>query len=560
MIKFKLLVLVACFSLCLQLNAHNENIINIQKQPKGLVIKKFQAWSKYRDADYTDAIRRYTELNQMRPNDAFYNYMLGKCYLAINKYNEAISYFEAALRIDSRIKRDLPMQAGFAYHKKGDLDNALRHYNIYITSLSPRQLQRDELIMDYINSIMMARKLKAHPVNVKVRKLGANINSDYDDASPSISSDGKTLYFTSRRYIDGFEAINVENPYNDKMYMSQWDESTQSWGKAEPAANELNNIGHIGSLSLSHDSRIMFIYKNIPGKTQSGDIYFSQLQNDGRWTTPVDIGKPINTSYFESSAAISPDGNMLYFVSERKGGYGNADIYRSQRLSANKWGIPENLKAVINSPYDELGLFLHPDGKTLYFTSSGHRTMGGYDVFKSTLEDGVWTQPVNLGYPINTEFDEKHFVLAPDGKTAYISSNRDGVFDIYEIDMSNYSIKKPIERVVEYVYETGKTSPKYVTEKADSKDKENIDIKVYNTRNNDLLATFNSESQGEYALKLKSNDTYSINFINNDNKKTLANINTYESGSYVVKIGHTEFVINVDKTWRHSLVTIRMTE
>ena len=516
----------------------------------GLAIKKFQAWAKYRDGDYTDAIKRYRELNTARPNTAFFNYMIGNCLLAMDKYDEAISYFETAKRIDPKVKRDLPLQAGLAYHKKGDLENALKQYNNYISSLTPAQLLRDVLVMDYVNSCMLAKEMKTMPVNVKITKLGKNVNSDFGDASPGLTPDGKSLIFTSRRPADGVEKLNYDvNPNNDKMYISNWDISINNWGKAQPVDGEINYQGHIGSLSLSHDGKTMFIFKNIPKETLSGDIFFSELLKDGKWSKPVSIGKPINSSYFESSACLSPDGNILYFVSERKGGFGSADIYRSHRLAANKWSIPENLKGVINSEYDELGVYINPDGKTMYFSSNGHNTMGGYDIFMSTLEDGVWSQPINMGYPINSEFDEKHFILSADGKTAYISSNRDGVIDIYQVDMTNYSVKKPVEVVTQYVNDSGNPSSKIIAPQKEEKKKSETIINIFNENKNEKIATFNSSnSGGDYVLKLKTNETYSIDFINKEDQKSIAHIKTNESGEYNLKISkNEEFLVTVEK-------------
>jgi len=528
----------------------------------GITVKKFQAWAKYRDGDYNDALKRYKELNTARPNNAFFNYMIGNCFLAMEKYDDAITYYETAKRLDPKVKSDLPFKAGIAYHKKGDLDNALKQYNSYISSLTPRQLLRDELVVDLVKSCMLAKEMKINPVNVTITKLSKNVNSDYDDASPGLTPDGKTLIFTSRRVADGIEKLNFDvNPNNDKMYISTWDATLKNWGKAQPAEGEINYSGHIGSLSLSHDGKTMFIFKNIPNETLSGDIFFSELLSDSKWTKPVSIGKPINSSYFESSACLSPDGNILYFISERKGGFGNADIYRSHRLAANKWSQPENLKGVINSEYDELGVFMHPDGKTLYFSSNGHNNMGGYDIFMSTLEDGVWSQPVNMGYPINSEFDEKHFVLSADRKTAFISSNRDGVYDIYQIDMTQYGSKEPVKVITQYINETGQPSHSDATAKEEKK-KSQTEINVFNERSGEKIASFSSANTGsDYVLKLKSNESYSINFVNKEDKKSIARISTAESGDYHFKISsNEEFLVSVEKSWKQALLRIKFIE
>lgn len=524
-------------------------------------IRKFQAWTRFRDGDYKDALVRYKELNTVQPNSAFYNMMIGKCHLALENYEDAIKYFETAQRIDPRVSKDLPFQAGLAYQKMGDMDNALKNYNNYVSSLSPVLLRRDVLIMDYINSCLLAKEMMASPVNAKVIKLGSNVNSDYDDASPGLTPDGKTLVFTSRRVADGIEKLNADvNPYNDKMYISKWDAAKNTWDVAQPAGEEINYQGHIGSLSLSHDGKTMFIFKNIPDETNSGDIFFAELQADGKWTKPIGIGKPVNSSYFESSACLAPDNNVLYFVSERKGGFGSADIFRSHRLTANKWSTPENLKGVINSEYDELGVYMHPDGKTLYFSSNGHDNMGGYDIFMSTLEDGVWSQPKNMGYPINSTFDEKHFILSADGKTAYLSSNRDGVYDIYQVDMSNYASKEPVKVVTQYITESGQM-PSAAVNAGDkpAKKKAETEVSVYNDYNDEKVATFNPANTGDFVLKLKPNETYTISVINKDEQKIVASVKTNESGEYNLKISpEEEILVSIEKNWKNAVLRIKM--
>ncbi|HVA97307.1 MAG TPA: flagellar motor protein MotB, partial [Bacteroidia bacterium] len=142
-------------------------------------------------------------------------------------------------------------------------------------------------------------------------------------------------------------------------------------------------------------------------------------------------------------ACLSPDGKELYFVSERPGGYGRGDIYVSKRISSHEWGKPVNLGPTINTAEDEGGVFMAPDGKTLFFSSEGHNSMGSYDIFKSVLVNGKWTTPVNLGYPINTIYNDVSFVIASDGKTGYFASDRKGGLggkDLYQVDLSNYPV------------------------------------------------------------------------------------------------------------------------
>jgi len=188
----------------------------------------------------------------------------------------------------------------------------------------------------------------------------------------------------------------------------------------------------------------LFIYynsMNVKAK-RGGNIFFSKF-NNGKWKTPESLSKPINSSYWEGGVCVSADGKRYFFSSERPGGFGNSDIWMVEMLGKTEWSEPVNLGSDVNSPFDEAGMFLAPDGKTLFFCSNGSKSMGGYDVFKTTFDNGKWTTPVNLGYPINTPSKEGQLSLSADGLTAYISSDRKGGFgenDLYKIDVSNYSL------------------------------------------------------------------------------------------------------------------------
>jgi Tol biopolymer transport system component len=284
---------------------------------------------------------------------------------------------------------------------------------------------------------------------VKIKNLGPNVNSEYDDGAPQITADGKTLYFTSRRPDTKGGGVDPNTGlYYDDIYSSTWNDETNSWNLATNV-DELNTPGQDAVLGISPDGNTIFVYRNVPKVTGSGDIYISTKKADGKWQIPKALPKPINTSFFEGSCSLSPDGNYLYFVSERNGGYGNGDIWKSKRIGKNAWGKPVNLGPPINTIGDEMSVFMYPDGKTLFFSSNGHNTMGGYDIFMSQMrKDSTWTDPINLGYPINTTKDEKTFTMTADGKKAYITSNKDnglGGYDIYEVDMSKYVYPMKIE-------------------------------------------------------------------------------------------------------------------
>jgi Tol biopolymer transport system component len=426
----------------------NDTTKSTVKSGKKRPFKKMKAYFRYRDGDYNGALRIYREIYVKDKNDAKLDFLIGKCDVTLQNMDQAVSFLSSAKRINPFVNKSLDFLLGEAYQYLGKLDSAIFEYNAYKSTLSSGQLMKDP-VNELFNQVETAKDLMAHPVNVKIKNLGHNVNSEYDDGEPQVTADGKTIYFTSRRPDTKGGGIDPNTGlYYDDIYSSTWNDDANDWN---PAVNvdELNTAGQDAVLGISADGNTIFVYKNVPKVTGSGDIYISTKKADGKWQIPKPLPKPINSSFFEGSCSLSPDGNYLYFVSERNGGYGNGDIWRSKRIGKNAWGKPVNLGPTINTEGDEMSVFLYPDGKTLFFSSNGHNTMGGYDIFMSQMkDDSSWTTPVNLGYPINTTKDEKTFTMTADGKKAYITSNKDGGlggYDIYEVDMSKYVYPIKIE-------------------------------------------------------------------------------------------------------------------
>ena len=199
----------------------------------------------------------------------------------------------------------------------------------------------------------------------------------------------------------------------------------------------INTDGHLATVNISADGQTLFVYRDDNG---DGNIYTTTKNQDDQWGELVKLGSDINTEYKESHAHVTPDGNVLYFISDRKkGGLGGQDIYFCKKLPTGDWGLAQNAGNILNTPYDEDGIFLHPDGKTIYFSSKGHSSMGGFDIFYSELDEtGNWGAPINMGYPVNSTDDDVFFVTSTDGKRAYYSSFKQDGFgekDIYVITL-----------------------------------------------------------------------------------------------------------------------------
>ena len=489
-------------------------------------LKQIKAQMKYQNEDYKAALRLYRDVYLNESENALINYRIGQCHLALGSVDEALEYFEKAHKLDNYLV-GIHSSLGQAYHLKGDLDRAVEEYNKYKSTLSEKQLSKDDVRL-YLAQCAYAKTLMAKPIKVSIKNMGSNINSEYPDYAPSISLDGKTFIFTSRRSdTKGKGRDNYDHGYYEDVYESNYDESTETWSVAEGLKGRVNTVFHDASMSISPDGTEIFVYKNAPTTTKSGDIYVSRKGSTGKWSKPKPMPqKTINTSYFESSACLTADGNMLYFVSERKKGYGHGDIYRSKRVSRSEWSPAENLGPLINTDKDEIGVFIHPNGKTLFFSSKGHKCVGGYDIFRTTLVDGKWSKPVNLGYPINTTGDDAHFVMTTDNQTGYYTSLRSDGFgekDIYEINFENYDAVKGVE------IKEKESHPLAILKGTvtDNQILQGVKGKIYviDPGTNEIAGSTTTDENGHYFIIVPGNIEYDVGFSNEKFKNTKVKVN-----------------------------------
>ncbi len=424
------------------------------------VIRMTQAKNRITEGDYRGALEVYHQLYTAHGTNPLLNFRMAECYLAIKDGKNALAYLDKAREMDASVDRELDYITALAYQMVGKHGEAIKSIEAYMKQdkLKKPDLEKAEIVLAQCNTTL---ELMANPVNVTITSASANINTpDHHEYHPSITADGGIMVFTSRRAAgDLADKDPYDNDFYEKVFLTYWSDSLKDWAPAQPIPGSINGKGrHDASLSISADGKQVFLYRNENGgdisvsKTrmnkganealQEGSAEVNRLVSLNRWGVPTSLGKPVNTSYWESGGAISADGNTLYFSSERPKGQGSGDIWMSKRLGGNEWATPVNI-AGINTIEDEKSVFMHPDGKTIFFSSKGHRNMGGYDIFRSVLgEDGQWGKPENLGYPINTSGDESDFVMTTDGRTAYYCSSVAGSqkFDIMRIDLSNYNV------------------------------------------------------------------------------------------------------------------------
>ncbi len=416
-----------------------------------------KAQNHFNNQEYTVAIDAFKEAYTADPTNANVQYKMGLSYMNLkNNLPAAIAAFEiaaqnvseAAYSIESIKEKKAPVVAYLelakAYHLNYQFDEASLMYEKFKGFLAKDD--EDNKLMDhYLAQCAYAKILIANPVELIVSNFGSTINGKYKDFAPVLSADEKTLLYTSRRFGSTQNAtvnkdtLMSDGNYYEDIYMSTKDVKG-NWSTPKNLTT-INSPFNEATIALSVDGQqVLFTSdreKEGAGRG-NGDIYISKLNGD-QWSTPEMFPSPINTKHQEPDACFNVDGSILYFVSDRPGGYGGFDIYYVKRLPTGEWSLPENLGPKVNSAFDDRAPFMHPDGVTLFFSSEGHQSMGGFDVFQVMQnEDGTWGDVENIGYPINTTGDDVCYVTSPDGKRAYYASYREegfGSYDIYMISL-----------------------------------------------------------------------------------------------------------------------------
>ncbi len=413
-----------------------------------------QAEDLLEDENYHQALIQYQGLLSESPNNANLNFKIGYCYLlTATEKNKAVPYLEFAVnRISDNYnatnpnEQNAPIEAYFylgkAYHVNYRFDDAERVFFQLKKLISKDDAEFSERIDRELKTCQVARQLIKNPVDMTVTNLGSNVNSLFTEHSPVISGDESMLIFTSKRKGNTGDKQTDDGQFFEDIYISTL--VGNNYNEAKPISAKINTGGHEASIGLSFDGSKLLIYRDDMG---DGNIYISEREGSD-WKTPEKLPEVINSKARETHATFSVDQNEIYFTSDRKGGFGGLDIYRVRRLPNGKWSKAQNLGSTINTPYDEEGPYLHPDGQSLFFASKGHNTMGGYDVFVSYIdENDKWSTPENLGYPINTPDDNIYYIPSVDGRRAYYASfanNSIGSYDLFRIDLSEAHVRNQV--------------------------------------------------------------------------------------------------------------------
>lgn len=384
-------------------------------------------------AYYREARAEYLKAYAYNDKNAALNYRIGICYLNADEKSEALKYLKKAFEINNNITRDIRLQLGRAYHMNLDFENAIREYRLFKSGLTPRMLKKVPYDIDQlIEQCETGKLLVAAPKRVVVQNFGKHINSEYDDFYPVLNAKEDVLFFTSRRPSKNNTKRNpLDQKYSEDIYVSK--KTAHDWTPPQLLDKHLTTKRNEAAVAVVPSGDTLYVYRS----KGNGNIYYS-VKKGTRWSGPHAF-RQINTKRSrETSLCFSPDGKTLFFVcdADRKGAIGGKDIYYCQRDEDGEWSRPVNMGPLINTPYNEEGVAISSDGKTLYFSSKGHPGMGGYDIFYSTKTESGWSKPINMGYPINTPDDDLFYLPLSSGKLAYVSSNRVptvGGKDIYKI-------------------------------------------------------------------------------------------------------------------------------
>jgi hypothetical protein len=392
--------------------------------------------------NYISALTSFREVEAHNPKDAGVKYFVAFCQYNLGSYDDARTTLEKAVEIGTGVKPETHLLLAKIYQKAGEYDKASAQLQGF-SSTDAEAAKEATLVAKQCEN---AKRLVASPLDVKCENLGNTINSRYDDKNPCVTADGKRLIFTTRRPESANARIDVEGDgkYFESIYFCTVDSLTGAFGAATVIPGPLNTEAHDACTGVSPDGRQIFIYRNDADSKESrgGNVFVSKALS-GKWRKPEPLGKPINSTYWEGGACVSPDGKKYFFSSERPGGRGNSDIWMAERKNKTEWNEPVNLGPEVNSEYDEAGMFLAPDGKTLFFCSNGPGSMGGYDIFRTVFEEGKWSAPENLGYPINSGGKEGQLSISADSRYVFISSDRPGGLgesDVYRVELNDYAI------------------------------------------------------------------------------------------------------------------------
>lgn len=489
----------------------------------------------YDEGKYLMALPMYEKLHASHPNEEFIKYVYGKCCLyRSDKHEEALALLTEVYNKNRKID-DIEYDLARASHLNYKFDEALVLLDKYMTNkrTKPESKNKAELLKKYC---INGKTLYASPSGAKIVNTGNVLNTPDDEYVPVISADENLMIYTYRGVLStgGLQnEMQMPDPYGvyyEDVFQSQ--KVNNEWTKPTPIAN-INTNTHDAAIALSADGQTLFVYRD--NGDDHGDIYMSNLIK-GEWSVPQKLKGLVNSYSWEGSCSMTADGKTLYFSSERGGGIGGKDIYRATLMPDSTWGEIKNLGDSINTPYDDDAPFIHPDGQTLFYSSKGKNSMGGYDLFQAKLNllDSTFSSPVNLGYPINTTDDDIYYVLSANGERGYYASGKKGGYglkDIYYV-YPGYVGTKPVVYLVKGVVKSNK-------EPVEGQ----ISVEITSLNGKKFSDYKSNAINGNYLISLPAGAQYKLTYTYPNRMPKVLNVSTVGIEGYNEKIFDVEFDI-----------------
>ncbi len=478
------------------------------------LVKK-DAATLFASADFKGALTAYQELIKTAPDNPEFNYRMGICILRTSSEKTAALPYLLVNSKSKEPKKDLSFYLGLAYMHTTEWDLAISSFQAY-KAAGGKPMKDFPAVDRLIEMSKDGKELCLKPLNVSFENPGKIINTIYEEYNPYISADGLSLAFSSRRKgnVGGF--IEDMGIYTSDIYSTQWKDTI--WSKPKSFGGLVNGEWDEELVGMSATADQVLIY--FDNVEFFADIGYALLKGKS-WLKPAMFPEIINSKQYEGAACISLDGSTMIFSSNKKEGRGENDLYMAKKDPNGNWGSVVSLGNEINTKYDDDYPWLSLDGKTLYFASKGHNSMGDFDLFKSTKDEksGTWMPPVNVGYPINDADDNHTISFTADGRFAYVASSRKGGLgnmDIWKVefkDTSDHSFKTLITGNV--VSETGTriTLTKVTLENIAS-----LEILEYKPSGTANIFALNA-SPGQYKITVEGS-----NFVSSTEEITIENV------------------------------------
>jgi len=432
---------------------------------------------------------------------------IGGMYQVLKNYPQAIAAYEHAIRLDSAFDVYSYYNLGLSFHVVQKYDSAVFALREFIRRMDPVDREDSAKMVDadwWIKFNLGCIVEMAKPKNTDDPIPLSDINSNYDDFGPSVTADGNTLYFTSRRPGTNAKQEIETGDFGDDLFVTHRD-STGHWMKPIPLPAPLNSVDDEGAACVTADGQTMFLSLcRRPDGMGDCDIYISHLIGE-TWTKPMPLGHPLNSPAFDGQPSVTADGLTMYFSSKRPGSIdGSEDIYVSYKNTDGSWTKPQNLGEPVNTRFNERSPFISADGKTLYFSSNGHPGFGNHDLFMTRkLEDGTWSVPVNLGRPINSYGDDAFLTIPASGDKIIYSSQRDNAahapLNLYEAKLPLEFRPGPVTLVAGTVYDIKTHVPV------------GAEVDVNDLKTNQLVAVYHANKvTGKFYITLGTGKMYGV--------------------------------------------------